>query len=89
MSANKREVNSDNNKTDANDQITPTSGKTLVVYYSASGNTERIAKAVASAANKEMIYMQKNCFNRRFGFKVWFERMYMNALSVISLLDFK
>lgn len=89
MSANKREVNSDNNKTNASDPTTPTGGKTLVVYYSASGNTERIAKAVASAANKEIDLYAKNCFNRRFGFKVWFEGMYMNALSVISLLDFK
>lgn len=54
MNANKREVNSDNNETDANDPTTPTDGKTLVVYYSASGNTGRITKAVASAADADL-----------------------------------
>lgn len=39
------------NKTDKTDSET---GKTLVVYYSASGNTERVAKAAAEAAGADL-----------------------------------
>ena len=32
----------------------PETGKTLVVYYSASGNTERVAKDIAEAADADL-----------------------------------
>ena len=32
----------------------PETGKTLVVYYSASGNTERVAKDIAEAAGADL-----------------------------------
>ena len=35
-------------------EIQPETGKTLVVYYSASGNTERVAKDIAEAAGADL-----------------------------------
>lgn len=38
----------------ANTETQPETGKTLVVYYSATGNTERVAKDIADAANADL-----------------------------------
>lgn len=38
----------------ASSTMQPETGKTLVVYYSASGNTERVAKDIAEAAGADL-----------------------------------
>ncbi len=49
------EASSEDEKTADNTENTGNgSGKTLVVYYSASGNTERVAKAAAEAAGADL-----------------------------------
>ncbi|MFR4551442.1 MAG: hypothetical protein ACLT5A_12105 [Clostridiaceae bacterium] len=49
------EASSEAEKTADNTENTGNgSGKTLVVYYSASGNTERVAKAAAEAAGADL-----------------------------------
>lgn len=51
----------------------PETGKTLVVYYSASGNTERVAKDIAEAAGADLfeivpteVYTSEDPFYRQF-----------------------
>ena len=52
---------SENNASEPSDSSTPTEaadGKTLVVYYSASGNTERVAKDIAEAAGADLFEIE-------------------------------
>lgn len=43
-----------NTSSDSSAPTSTTDGKTLVVYYSASGNTERVAKDIAETAGADM-----------------------------------
>ena len=45
---------SDETTDDSVDETPAEGGKVLVVYYSASGNTDRVAKAIADAANADL-----------------------------------
>ena len=45
---------SDETTDNSNDETPADGGKVLVVYYSASGNTDRVAKAIADAANADL-----------------------------------
>ena len=55
------EPTSENNASEPSDTSAPTEaagGKTLVVYYSASGNTERVAKDIAEAADADLFEIE-------------------------------
>ena len=47
-------TDTDNAASDANENTVSTNGKAIVVYYSASGNTDRVAKAIADAAGADL-----------------------------------
>lgn len=52
---------SENTASDSSDSSAPTNttgGKTLVVYYSASGNTERVAKDIAEATGADLFEIE-------------------------------
>ena len=49
---------SETKPTDSSEPSTVTGGKTLVVYYSASGNTERVAKDIAEAAGADLFEIE-------------------------------
>lgn len=53
-SSEQAESNTEESAENTADKTNSETGKTLVVYYSASGNTERVAKAAAEAAGADM-----------------------------------
>lgn len=53
-SSEQAESNTEESAENTADKTNSETGKTLVVYYSASGNTERVAKAAAEAAGADL-----------------------------------